>query len=286
MLRRVSNPGGTPTISGNISIAVAATARRSRCGTSGISAGTNGQLDGGDDRLTSASLVNGRLWTAHTIGVTHTGAGERDRRPATACGGTRLRIADDDAVGRAVRDALHQCRLGQLRPAQLLGAVDRDLDGGRTVIGFSAAGTSEYVNAGVAERFSSDAAGTLRAPQLFTAPNDAYNPPGDAGSPSRGRRWGGVSATVVDGCDGSTIWTVQQFTDAANSYGLAGRPHRRPGAADAGQRRRPSVIAERRRVDQPPGDGDVERRHGLLRLRAPATCAGSARSFPASSSTA
>ena len=90
---------------------------------------------------------------------------------------------------------------------------------GRTVVGFSAAGSNEYVNAGVAERFAGDAAATLRAPQLFTGANDAYNPPGDPGS-SRGRRWGGASATVADACDGSTIWTVQQFVDAANSYGL------------------------------------------------------------------
>ena len=25
---------------------------------------------------------------------------------------------------------------------------------------------------------------------------------------------------MIDGCDGTTIWTVQQFTDATNSYGL------------------------------------------------------------------
>ena len=107
---------------------------------------------------------------------------------------------------------------------------------GRTVIGFSAAGTSEYVNAGVAERFSSDAAGTLRAPQLFTPPTAAYNPPGDAGLAGRGRRWGGVSATVVDGCDGSTIWTLQQFTDAVELLRAGGGPDRRPRRADAGQR--------------------------------------------------
>ena len=78
-------------------------------------------------------------------------------------------------------------------------------------------------------------AGSLRSPQLYTTSAAAYNPPGDAGSPARGRRWGGVSSTVVDGCDGSTIWTMQQFTDAVNSYGLAvaapsASAHRRPSA--------------------------------------------------------
>ena len=73
MLRRVSNPGGTPTISANVPIAVTATAPPITVRHLGNLGGANGQLDGGDDRLTSASLVNGRLWTAHTIGVTHTG---------------------------------------------------------------------------------------------------------------------------------------------------------------------------------------------------------------------
>ncbi len=73
MLRRISNPGLTPTISGNIAIAVAPTAAPITVRHLGILGDPNGRLDGGDDRLTSASLVNGRLWTAQTIGVTHTG---------------------------------------------------------------------------------------------------------------------------------------------------------------------------------------------------------------------
>ena len=124
---------------------------------------------------------------------------------------------------------------------------------GRSIVGFSAAGTSEFVNAGVAERFSSDGAGTLRAPQFYTASPAAYNPPGDAGSPTRGRRWGGMSSTVVDGCDGSTIWTLQQFTNAVNSYGLAVGRTVGPGAPDSGQRQ--SIAhSERGGVDQPHGD--------------------------------
>ncbi len=218
MLRRVSNPGVTPTISGNISIPVAATALPITVRHAGNAAGTNGQLDGGDDRLTAASLVNGRLWTAQTIGV----------------------LSSGQASGAATRNAVRWYELQDLTATPSVaqsGTLFSNAGGtsvnernywvpsiatstrGRTVIGFSAAGNNEYINAGVAERFAADAAGTLRAPQLFTGANDAYNPPGDPGS-SRGRRWGGASATVADGCDGSTIWTVQQFADAANWYGL------------------------------------------------------------------
>ncbi len=220
MLRRVSNPGATPTISANVSIAVAPTAAPITVRHLGNLGSTSGQIDGGDDRLTSASLVNGRLWTAHTIGVTHTGqaSGSANRN------GVRwYEIASLTTTPSVVQAGTLFSNTGS-------GSLDQrnywvpsiaTATTGRSIVGFSAAGTSEFINAGVAERFSSDAAGTLRAPQLYTASTSAYNPPGDPGSATRGRRWGGLSSTVLDGCDGSTIWTLQQFTDAINSYGLS-----------------------------------------------------------------
>jgi hypothetical protein len=219
VLRRVSNPGTTPTISGNITIAVSPTAQPINVRHLGNLGGANGYLDKGDDRLTSASVTNGRLWTAQSIGVIDTGA----------------------ASGTATRDAVRWYEIGSLggTPSVMQtgtlftggspGSVDTrnyfvpsiaTSPRGRTVVGFSAAGTSEFINGGLAERASTDAANTLRTPQLFTSATAAYNPPGDPGSASRGRRWGSASTTVLDGCDGSTIWTIQQFTDAANSYGL------------------------------------------------------------------
>jgi hypothetical protein len=90
---------------------------------------------------------------------------------------------------------------------------------GHTVVGFSAAGANEFVNAGVADRFAGDAAGTLQTPTLSTASASAYNPAGDAGS-ATGRRWGGYSESVMDSCDGATIWSLQQFVDSTDSYGL------------------------------------------------------------------
>ena len=167
MLRRVSNPGGTPTISANIPIAVPATAAPITVRHLGNLGGTNGQLDGGDDRLMSASLVNGRLWTAHTIGVTHTGV----------------------ASGSANRDGVRWYELGSLTTTPTVvqsgtlfssagaGSFDQrnywvpsvaTSTSGRTVIGFSAAGASEFVNAGVAERFSSDARRQCLAPRSST----------------------------------------------------------------------------------------------------------------------
>jgi hypothetical protein len=219
MIRRVSNPGTTPTISANLGAVVAPTAQPIKVRHLGNTGGSDGQLDGGDDRLTSASVRNNRLWTAHAIGTTDTGA----------------------ASASATRNAVRWYEIGSLTTIPVVTQsgtlVQSGAPGnfdqrnywvpsiatsarGRTIIGFSAAGTNEFVNAGVAERFSTDPVNTLRAAQLNTAANDAYNPPGDPGSAARGRRWGGGSDTVEDGCDGSTIWTIQQFVDAPNSYAL------------------------------------------------------------------
>ncbi len=218
MLRRISNPGVTPTISGNIPIAVAATAAPIPVRHFGNAGGANGYLDGGDDRLSGASIRNGRLYTSQTVGVVDTG----------------------QASASANRNAVRWYEIGSLNgtPAVMqqgtlftpgsVGSFNQRnywnssiaaSTSGRVMVGFSAAGSNEYANAGLAERLSTDATNTLRAPELVTNATDAYNPPGDIGS-ATGRRWGGVSSTVMDGCDGTTIWTVQQFTDNLNSYGL------------------------------------------------------------------
>ncbi len=165
-------------------------------------------------------LTNGRLWTSQTIGVVDNGQASASAT-RNAVRWYEIGSLDRYASGRADRYALHRRIAGSVDTRNYFVPSIASSIRGRTIVGFTAAGTSEFANAGVAERFSTDTAGTLRTPQLVTSANTAYNPPGDPGSASRGRRWGSASATMVDGCDGTTIWTVQQFTDAVNSYGLA-----------------------------------------------------------------
>lgn len=215
VLRRVSTPGGTPTISGNINIAVAPTALPIPVRHRGNTAGANGFLSANDDRLGSVFMRAGRAWVAHTIGVNESGVaagvnrdgvrwyeiGSLDGTPAVVQSGT----LNDTAAGADARNYFN---------ASIATSAE-----GRTVIGFSAAGTSEFVNAGAVDRVTADAAGAMTAPALFTAATAAYNPAADPGS-STGRRWGTYSETVMDACDGTTIWSLQQFTDTVDSYGL------------------------------------------------------------------
>ncbi len=215
-MRRVSNPGATPALSGNLSIPVAATALPAPVRHQGNTGGTNGYLSANDDRLGSIYLRAGHAWVAHTIRVTETGV----------AGGTRNGVRWYELASLDTTPAVIQS--GTLNATTAPGSVDeRNYWNasiatsvlGRTVIGFSVAGTNELVNAGVTDRLAADAAGTLRAPTLLTATASAYNPAADAGS-ATGRRWGGYSETVMDACDGATIWSLQQFVDTTDSYGL------------------------------------------------------------------
>ncbi|MEP7336513.1 MAG: hypothetical protein ABI977_02005, partial [Acidobacteriota bacterium] len=89
MIRRVTNPGTLvgpgPTISANLSVPTTFTTSNPvlvpHLGNTG---GNNGRLDSLDDRLYAAHLRNGRLWTAHNIGVNFTGTttGTRTRNAA------------------------------------------------------------------------------------------------------------------------------------------------------------------------------------------------------------
>src|SRR5581483_4228774 len=73
IMRRVSDPGGTPTISGNIAITVNATSWPIKVDHLGNTGGSPGRLDALDDRLYAAQIRNGRLWTAHSVSVTSGG---------------------------------------------------------------------------------------------------------------------------------------------------------------------------------------------------------------------
>ena len=75
MLRRISTPGATPTISANISLTVPTTTSSIPIQHLGNTGGTNGRIDTLDDRLYSAHIRNGRLWTSHNIRVSSTGVG-------------------------------------------------------------------------------------------------------------------------------------------------------------------------------------------------------------------
>jgi hypothetical protein len=227
MIRRVTNPsslGPAPTISANISVATPLPTRFPvlvpHLGNTG---GTGGRLDSLDDRLYAAHLRNGRLWTAHNIGVPNTGiAGASNNRnaarwyelqnvsatPSVLQSGT---LFDNNAVNNAAQR-------NYFIPSITVSGQ------GHAALGVTIAGTSERINAFTTGRLVGDTLGTLRdgpggaALPGYTASATAYNPPGDPGGPSR--RWGDYSFTSLDPKDDMTMWTIQEYCNGTNTYGV------------------------------------------------------------------
>ncbi len=219
VLRRVSNPGGTPTLSANIFITVPATTFPITVRHQGNNNGTNGRLDALDDRLYQAVIRNGRLWTAHNIGVDNTGVangagvsrdgsrwyelGNLDATPTLIQAGTLFAATGTNSVDER----------NYWIPSVMISGQEH------MALGCSTAGTNEFANGATAGRLATDPLGTIQADIPLTASTTAYNPPGDSGG-AFGRRWGDYSYVSLDPCDDMTMWTIQEFCNSTNSYGV------------------------------------------------------------------
>ena len=220
ILRRVSNPGGIPTISGNILIPTAATASPipvPHLGNNLPGGSYNGKLDAVDNRLLAAHLRNGRLWTAHNIQVNASGvassSGGRD--------GSRWYELQDVATGGTpsvfqsgtVFDSAASSPTSYWIPSIMVSGQ------GHAALGFSNAGANAYINAGTVGRFTGDPLGTTQTPVLYTNTTAAYNPAADSGT-FRPRRWGFYSYTSLDPSDDMTMWTIQEYCSSLNNWGV------------------------------------------------------------------
>jgi hypothetical protein len=89
---------------------------------------------------------------------------------------------------------------------------------GHAVIGMSRAGANPsggHASAAVAERLPGDALGTMGAPTVVQSSMFLYDT-FVVGT----ERWGDYSQTVIDPNDNQTFWTFQEYTSAANRWGV------------------------------------------------------------------
>lgn len=215
----MSDPGGTPTISGNITLSVPITGNTITVPHLGNANGANGYLDGLDFRLIAAHIRNGRLWTTANIAVNNAGS------PTGT--DTRMGIRWYE-ISVAPGEAPSVVQVGTLFEPSAANTTDQRsywmgsvmVSGqGHALMGFSVAGANERINAGYAVRLAGDAPGTFRAPTLYTASTSSYNPPRNPGG-ANGRRWGDYSYTSLDPDDDMTMWTIQEWCHANNSYAV------------------------------------------------------------------
>ena len=216
MIRRISNPGGAPTISGNISLTVPTTTFNGTIPHLGNTGGTSGNLDALDDRLFAAFIRGGHLFTSHSLGVSVAGVA------STAAGfrnGSRwYDIQNLTAVptltqsGTVFDAAATNPRWYSIPTIMVSGQ-------GHAAFSLATGGLNDRANAATTVRFATDALGTTQTPVLATASTTAYNPAGDPGG-AGGRRWGDYSYVSLDPKDDMTMWMVHQFCNATNSYGV------------------------------------------------------------------
>jgi len=219
VMRRVSNAGGSPTISGNIRFSVPTTHYPLRVPHLGNQRGFAGRLDALDDRLMMAHIRGDSLWTTHNIGVNNNGVASGT---LTRNGCRWYQINNLDGSPNLVQSGtLYKRTSKNNTSARSYWMPSLMVTGQRTMaLGCSIAGAKSRINAAVARRFASDGLGVLSSPVFFTGSSTAYNPPSDPGSNSRPRRWGDYSYTSVDPSDDMTLWTIQEYCDATNSWGV------------------------------------------------------------------
>src|SRR5436309_257118 len=204
MLRRVTDPGGTPSISGNLIVTVPST----RYPANIPAKGSTRPLDGLDDRLSQATIVNGSLWTAHAIGLDNNGV----------------------ASTTPTRDGVRWYQISNLGSTPTLQSSGTIFDPaatapkfywvpsimvsrqGHAALGMSFAGTLDNAGAAVSSKLSTEVG---FGNPTYLPSTSAYNV-----QTSSTQRWGAYSSTSLDPCDGQTMWTAQEIADATNSWGV------------------------------------------------------------------
>jgi hypothetical protein len=212
-IRRISNPGGTPSISANILLTVPTT-------TFPIdqpAIGSLNPLDSLDFRLFAAAIHKNKttgvssLWTAHSIEVDSSGVG--------SVGGGRNASRWYQISNLTTTPALTQSgTLFDSAPVNPLGfwIPSVAMSGqGHMALGSSRAGTANFAEIAVTGRLSGDALGTLQAPTLAQSSTFAYNLAIEAT-----QRWGDYSQVVVDPNDDMTFWTFQEYCSATNVWAV------------------------------------------------------------------
>lgn len=206
--RIVSNPGSTsPTISGNMSIAVTPFTFPLNV----PQLGSASTLDAIDNRLSCPHIRNNQLWASQCIGTDNTGS----------------------SAGTITRDSVRWYQINMTVPTVPVVVQSGTLfdsavsnptfywmpsimssGQGHMALGFSTCGATQFANAATVGRLSTDTLGTLGTPVLYTASANSYSPqaPGV-------QRWGDYSYTTLDPSDNMTLWTIQEWCNANNSYG-------------------------------------------------------------------
>ena len=211
-IRRISDPGGTPSISGNLTVSVPSTASPLNVPASG----SHHNLDPLDDRLFEAMIARApdgtdSLWTAHNIRVNSSGVGtsvgDRDGDRWYQIGNLSTTPSLTQS-GTLFDTAASSPRFFWIPSVAANGQ-------GHMSLNSSTAGSTHFAEIASSGHLATDATGTTEPFDLTQTSSSSYN----VGTPNP-QRWGDYSQTVVDPTDNMTFWTFQEYANAKNSWGV------------------------------------------------------------------
>jgi hypothetical protein len=215
-IRRVTNPGGVPSISGNLTpTGIPATQFPVLQVVRGSS--SNRRLDALDDRLFAATIHKNKitgastLWAAHNIGVSNlcvaTTTNPRN--------GSRWYEFENLTTTPSLRQAGTLCDPASTNPRGFWVDTVAESGQGHMAMGSSYASANDFAGISTSGRLRADALGTTQPATLALVSTTAYNL-----QAVDGQRWGDYSHTVVDPNDDQTFWTFQEYCDLTNSWGV------------------------------------------------------------------
>ncbi len=217
VMRRISNPGTTPTISATITVSGVASTVNPMGGVPCL--GSTKPLDDLDDRLYSAKIktyVDGgttrtTLVCAHNIEVDASGvanvSGNRD--------GSRWYEIENLTGSPSIRQSGTLFDPAASNPDSYWLPSLAVSGQGHLALGCSVAGANRHAEIAVGGRLRGDPLHTLQNASTAVTSGFSYN----LGTPNP-QRWGDFSHTSVDPTDNMTMWTVQEYCDATNVWGV------------------------------------------------------------------
>jgi hypothetical protein len=212
VLRRVTNPGGTPSISGNLNLTVPSTSTPLLQ----VASGSTTSLDTSDDRLFMASIHKNKitgastLWTAHSIAVTTACVGATTGNTRRN-GGRWYELTNLTTTPSLVQSGT-LCDTAATNPRGYIYPTVAESGQGHMALGATVAASNMLAGVASAGRFRTDTLGVIQAPAVIQSGLGSYTVVGNGRN-----RWGDYSFTDVDPNDDMTFWTVQEYADTPNN---------------------------------------------------------------------
>lgn len=209
VMHRVSDPGGSPSISPAINISVPNFGGGSAGSAPAL--GSVRPIDDNDGRLFQASIRNGSLYTAHNIEVDVNGtASDRGARD-----GARWYEISNIASVPTLRQSGTLFDSAVSTPRSYIFPTCCLTGQGHMALGCTVTGANLHLSVATSGRLAGDPLGTLQAPIVAITGTGNYN-----AETAGVQRWGDYSRTCVDPNDNMTVWTFQEYCPGSNNWGV------------------------------------------------------------------